>query len=143
MENTENLGHEQRQVRLNKLKALEAKGNAIRAEEDATDEAVRFIRENTPELLFSLRALEASLRPFLQKEKGNKKDLPELPRETLEELYEAIPEFAGVYDQDAILRLIQQTDGYRIPEPDRKKLEQIRKYAKEGDWNGLRGETGG
>ena len=118
---------------------LEADGNAIRAGEgERPDEAMRAIKEDTPKLIASLRELEASLRPFLQKADEPDEDLPELSREDLNELYEAIPEFIEVYDQDGILRLLQQTDGYRIPEDDRKKLEQVRKCAVGSDWNGLK-----
>ena len=104
----------------------------------AQEEALRFMREDTPKLLASLRELETSLRPFLQKADEPDEDLPELSQEELNELYEAIPEFIDVYDQDGILRLLQQTDGYRIPEADRKKLEQVRKCAVGSDWNGLK-----
>ena len=99
---------------------------------------MRAIKEKTPELLASLRELETSLRPFLQKADEPDEDLPELPREELNELYEAIPEFIEVYDQDGILRLLQQIDGYRIPEADREKLERVRKCAGNSDWNGLK-----
>ncbi|MBQ6735523.1 MAG: hypothetical protein IJR00_11535 [Lachnospiraceae bacterium] len=54
-----------------------------------------------------------------------------------EELYGAIPEFAAVYDQDGILGLLRQTEAYRIPDADRKTLEQIRKCVSSSDWNGL------
>ena len=64
-------------------------------------------------------------------------DAPEISREELDELYEAITEFAAVYDQESILGLLRQTDAYRIPDADRKKLEQIRKYVSNSDWNGL------
>ncbi|MBQ6733869.1 MAG: response regulator [Lachnospiraceae bacterium] len=117
----------------------EADGNEIRAGEGKrADEALRAIKEKTPELLASLRELETSLRPFLQKADEPDEDLPELSREELNELYEAIPEFVEVYDQDGILRLLQQIDGYRIPEADREKLEQLRKCAGNSDWNGLK-----
>ena len=43
---------------------------------------------------------------FLQKDDEADEDLPELSREELNELYEAIPEFIEVYDQDGILRLL-------------------------------------
>ncbi|MBR0090729.1 MAG: response regulator, partial [Lachnospiraceae bacterium] len=118
---------------------LEADSNAIRAGEgERADEALRAIKEKTPELLASLRELETSLRPFLQKADEPDEDLPELPREELNELYEAIPEFIEVYDQDGILRLLQQIDGYRIPEADCEKLERVRKCAGNSDWNGLK-----
>ncbi|MBR0092141.1 MAG: response regulator [Lachnospiraceae bacterium] len=111
--------------------------SADSGKEMSREEALHFMREETPKLLASLETLLGDLNPYFQKEEKADADAPEISREELDELYEAITEFAAVYDQESILGLLRQTDAYRIPDADRKKLEQIRKYVSNSDWNGL------
>ncbi|MBQ4417073.1 MAG: response regulator, partial [Butyrivibrio sp.] len=111
--------------------------SADNGKEMSREEALHFMREETPKLLSSLETLLGDLNPYFQKEEKADADAPEISREELDELYEAITEFAAVYDQESILGLLRQTDAYRIPDADRKKLEQIRKYVSNSDWNGL------
>ncbi|MBR0173539.1 MAG: response regulator [Lachnospiraceae bacterium] len=102
------------------------------------EEALRFIREETPKLLSSLQSLVADLNPYFKTEEKPDADAPEISGEELEEFYEAIPEFVAVYDQDGILRLLRQLEGYRLPETEQERIMLIRKYANTSDWNGLR-----
>ena len=117
---------------------LEASGDAVRADgTEQAGEAAGFIREQTPKLLSALNELEACLRPCFEADEAEDESLPAISREELEELYEAIPEFAEAYDQNGILKLLNQADGYRLPEDDRKRLARIRKAAQNSDWGGL------
>ena len=102
------------------------------------EDAVSFEREMTPRLLASLRSLGEALKPYFEKTDQTDEDLPLMEQEDLDALYEAIPEFAAVYDQDSILRLFKQAEGYRIPEAEQERFRQIQKYVKQSDWSALR-----
>ena len=105
------------------------------------EEAVRRVRAAVPELLASYRALIQVLRPYFgstEEEAPPAGALPEMGAEELAELYEAILEFAEMYDQDSIIRLLRQTEGYAIPEAERERLERIRKRVGDSDWGGLK-----
>ncbi|MBR5968869.1 MAG: hypothetical protein IK016_00835 [Lachnospiraceae bacterium] len=104
------------------------------------EEALRRVRAAAPQLLASYRALTEVLSPYfgtLSEEEGTEEDLPEISREELDELYEAVREFSDAYDQDAILRLLEQTKGYALPEADRERLKKVKELAAASDWSGL------
>ena len=104
------------------------------------EEALRRVRAAAPQLLASYRALTEVLSPYfgaLSEEEGTEEDLPEISREELDELYEAVREFSDAYDQDAILRLLEQAKGYALPEADRERLKKVKELAAASDWSGL------
>ncbi|MBQ6903975.1 MAG: hypothetical protein IJQ26_05590, partial [Lachnospiraceae bacterium] len=104
------------------------------------EEAIRRVRAATPRMIATYRQMTEILEPYfgaLQQEETDDTGLPGMEAEDLQELYEAVGEFAEIYDADGILRLLQQTDGYRVPEADRKKLEEIRKCVNNSDWAAL------
>ena len=118
-------------------KELEAYGNAVRNNSEGKEEAIHSIQEKTPELLSVLRELKDYLKPFFEKDRAGGEPLPEMTEEELDELFEAIREFAGLYDQDGILNLLTQTEGYAIPETEKERIEQIKKCAQNSDWSGV------
>ena len=80
--------------------------------------AIRRVREALPQLLADYRSLQDTLGTYfgpLQSEAQADDNLPEIDAEELQELYEAIAEFAGMYDADAISRLLQQTESSHSP----------------------------
>lgn len=101
------------------------------------EEAVRLEEELTPKLLMSYRALRELLEPFFA-EPEKEQDLPEMSVGELQELYDGIMEFAGIYAQDDILRLLGQAEAYRIPEEEQARMKQIRKCVKSSDWSALK-----
>ena len=107
-------------------------------ETKSQEEALLFIREETPKLLSSLQRLTVDLAPYFKKEEKADADVPEISPEELEEFYEAVAEFSGQYDQDGILGLLRQMEDYRIPQAERERVGQIEKCAKASDWNGLK-----
>ncbi|MBR0171662.1 MAG: hypothetical protein IJQ21_02610 [Lachnospiraceae bacterium] len=104
------------------------------------EEAIRRVREAAPRIIETYRGMTEIFEPYfgpLHREETADPELPEMDAEDLQELYEAVGEFAEIYDADGILRLLQQTDGYSVPADDRKKLEQIRKCVNSSDWSAL------
>ena len=106
------------------------------------EEAFRFVEEHTPQLLASLLELSASLKPYLEEASSAEEALPEMEPEELEELYEAVAEFAGMYDQDGIMRLFAQTEGYAAPAAEKERFERVRQCARDADWSGLKEALG-
>lgn len=97
------------------------------------------VREKTPKLLATYRELIPLLEPYfgtLQAEEADE-DLPEIDREELQELYEAIGEFAEIYDTDGILGMLRQTEGCAIPESERERIARIRESVTNSDWTAL------
>ena len=103
-------------------------------------EAIDEIKEKTPKLLEDYRALAKALMPALgiADAEEDDADKPEMAPEELQELYEAILEFAEGYDQDAIGMLLQQTKDYRIPEAEKARFSKVEKAAHASDWEALR-----
>ena len=69
-------------------------------------------------------------------------DLPEMDAEELQELYEAIAEFAEIYDADGIGKMLQQTEGYAVPEVERERFAKVKAAAASSDWNALKAVLG-
>lgn len=103
------------------------------------EEAIRRVKAVTPAVLASYRELTSVLEPYfgaLHKEEDDP-DLPEMELEELQELYEAIGEFAELYDTDGILSMLRQTEGYAIPKAERERFRKIQECVKNSDWTAL------
>ena len=107
------------------------------------EEAIRRVRAATPAIMASYRGLIEALQPYFgepeqESDAEADTDLPEMETEELQELYEAIAEFAEIYDADGIEKMLQQTAGFRVPEAEREKIARIRECVKNSDWNELK-----
>ena len=111
------------------------------------DEAAALIREKTPALLEEYRAVAGALKKMTGAEDeaaGEDLTLPEADADELEELYEAVGEFAQMYDLDSIDMLVGQMEkGFRMPESERERFGKLKKAVRESDWDVLREITGG
>lgn len=91
----------------------------------------------------SYRGLIEALQPYFgepeqESDTEADTDLPEMEAKELQELYEAIAEFAEIYDADGIEKMLQQTAGFRVSEAEREKIARIRECVKNSDWNELK-----
>ena len=104
------------------------------------EEAIRRVQEATPLMIEAYTALKDALQSYFgntEESPAPDAELPEMEQEELDELFEAIREFAGMYDQDGILNLLTQAEGYAIPETEKERIEQIKKCAQNSDWSGV------
>lgn len=103
------------------------------------EEAIRRVKNATPALIETYRGLTRLLEPYFGALQGGTEDadLPEMDLEELQELYEAIGEFAEIYDADGITGMLRQTEGYAIPESERDKVARIKACVQNSDWSAL------
>lgn len=110
-------------------------------EEMTREEAIREIREKTPQLLADYRALAAQLAVFFgETEEAAQDDRPEMDMDELTELYEGLLEFAESYDLDSADMLLQQAKEYRIPEAEKERFAKIEQCVRDSDWDTLKQE---
>ena len=104
------------------------------------EEAIKEIRELTPELLKDYRALAAELAATFGIDAGSDEadDREEIDPEELQELYEGILEFAEGYDLDSIDLLLKQADAYAIPEAEKERFDKVKRLVRDSDWEGLK-----
>ena len=111
---------------------LEESGDAVQKGEGTRE----FIDENTPVLVSMMGELREALTGFLEKDIEDK-ELSPVSADELDELYEAVSEFLSIYDQDGILRLLDELEEHTVPDSEKDKIEKIRKCATGSDWKGL------
>ncbi|MCR5347328.1 MAG: Hpt domain-containing protein, partial [Fretibacterium sp.] len=90
-------------------------------------------------LLERCRALGAALSPLYasEKEQHSGEDLPLISEDELREAYNSIREFASSLDADSMTYALEYLDGFRIPESERERVEQIRRAAGSFDWDSV------
>ena len=104
------------------------------------EEAIAEIREKTPKLLEDYRLLAGKLCEELGIGSASAEadaDKPEMEAEELQELYEAVLEFAEGYDIDSIDALLVQAKDYRIPDGEKERFANMERCVRDSDWDGL------
>ena len=109
-----------------------------------SQDAIREIKETAPQLLADYRALALALSErygFAVRSRDDADeddDREEIAPEELQELYEAVAEFAEIYDLDSIDRLLRQAKDYKMPEAERERFAKLEACARESDWDGMK-----
>ena len=85
-------------------------------------------------LLERYRALGAALSPLYAQEKGTQGDLPLISDKELSEAYQSIREFAENLDEESAEYALTYLDGFRIPESELERVEQLRAAIRGFDW---------
>ena len=88
-------------------------------------------------LLARYRALGVALSPLYasEKEARNEEALPLISDDELREAYDSIREFAASLDADSVAYAVEYLDGFRIPEDERERVEQLRAAVRSFDWD--------
>ncbi|MBQ9564292.1 MAG: response regulator, partial [Synergistaceae bacterium] len=86
-------------------------------------------------LLERYRSLGASLSPLYAPVKRADEELPLISDDELREAYDSIRDFAASFDSDSMADALEYLDGFRIPEGERERVEQIRRAVDGFDWN--------
>ena len=102
--------------------------------DESSDESIKQIKERTPGLLEEYRAYKVKLTNFFG---GDDKDLPEITPEDLNEIYEAIKEFAYSFDIDSIDKIIEEARKFKIPYEEKSRFEAIETAVRNMDWDEL------
>ncbi len=91
------------------------------------------IHDFTPELLANYRSYLDKLAPLYKQDENAELITPE----KLYEAYEAIKEFAGMFDSDSIDGIMSMLREYRIPDDEAERFNVIASCADAADWSGL------
>ena len=100
---------------------------------DLSDASLKDIEELTPKLLADYRRLKEELSPMFAEDEN----LPEISAGDLQEMYEAIREFAYSFDIDAIDGVMGQAKNYKIPEAEKARFEAVDTAVRNMDWEAL------
>ena len=85
-------------------------------------------------LLERYRALGAALSPLYAPAKETQGELPLISENELSEAYQSIREFAENMDADSAEYALSYLDGFRIPEGEQERVEQLRNAVRGFDW---------
>ncbi|MCR4818139.1 MAG: response regulator, partial [Fretibacterium sp.] len=133
-----------------KVHALKSTSRAIGAEElgalaeklelagKAGDEAA--LDAELDGLLARYRALGEALSPLYApaQEARSKEALPLISEEELREAYDSIREFTANLDADSITYALDYLGGFRVPEGEKERVEQLRAAARSFDWDRIK-----
>ncbi|MBQ7581658.1 MAG: response regulator, partial [Lachnospiraceae bacterium] len=123
-------------------KQLEDAGNRIaedireKKEADLVDAQAQMLRVKTQKLLEDYRAFTGVLEPFFggETEGETTEYYPEISREELAEVFEAILEFTEIFDIDSIDNLMRQLDEYSIPGEEQQRVNALKTAVRNSDW---------
>ena len=113
--------------------AQELSRDAAHLEDCGNSEDVDEIAAKTPKLLEDYRVYLDRLAPLYAQDE----DAEEIDPEKLHEAYEAIKEFASMFDSDSIDGIMSMLREYRIPESESERFNVIASCADSADWGGL------
>ena len=77
-------------------------------------------------LLERYRALGAALSPLYASAKATNEELPLISDDELRETYDSIRDFAANFDSDSMAYALEYLDGFRIPEGEQERVQQLR-----------------
>ncbi len=86
-------------------------------------------------LLERYRALGAALSPLYAPEKKSDEELPLISDDELQETYDSIRDFAANFDSDSMAYALEFLDGFRIPEGEKERVEQLRRAIDGFNWS--------
>ena len=113
--------------------AQELSRDAAHLEDCGNSEDTEEIAAKTPKLLEDYRVYLDRLAPLYAQDE----DAEEIDPEKLHEAYEAIKEFASMFDSDSIDGIMSMLREYRIPESEAERFNVIASCADSADWGGL------
>ncbi|MBQ7559387.1 MAG: Hpt domain-containing protein, partial [Synergistaceae bacterium] len=113
--------------------ASELSSQAMYLEDCGNNNDVDSIKDLTPDLLANYESYVAKLSPLYKQNENAEL----IPIEKLYEAYEAIKEFASMFDSDSIDGIISMLREYRIPDDEAEKFNIIASCADSADWSGL------
>ena len=117
--------------------ATELSEKARRLEDAGNNCYCNEIEECTGPMLELYKSFLQSLSPLLPKEKADSEKPPISPEE-LEEAWGAMWEAVASFDYDSLGFMLEELEGYRLPEGEAAKLRQVKEAAAAPDWEKLR-----
>ena len=113
--------------------AIELSKQAAYLEDCGNNNDTSSIADLTPDLLANYKSYYGKLEPLYKQDDNTEM----ISIEKLYEAYEAIKEFATMFDSDSIDGIIEMLRGYKIPEEEADKFNIIASCSDSADWSGL------
>ena len=107
---------------------------AERMENAGNDGDTAALEKDMDELIANYRALAKALSPLKDKQETDE-SLPLIPKEKLNEAYDAIRELSGMFDNESISFVLDSLSGYRIPEPEDERVNALKNAVSRFDWD--------
>ncbi len=117
--------------------AMDISGQAAYLEKCGDDENLAEISELTPKLLSDYRSFSDKLKALISEINGSDDDLPEIDSAALSEAYAGIKEYVDAFDFDSADSILEMLKGYRIPDEEKARYEQITDMIMKLDHDGL------
>ncbi len=92
------------------------------------------IDANTAKLLEDLRAFKDKLAPLRSDDQAKDDDLEDIPEDVLKDAYHALKEIIPQMDYDSVDMIIGELKGYKLPDKDKEKFDQLALLLKQYDW---------
>ena len=116
--------------------AGELSERAKRMEDAGNSGYINEIRDNTPPLLALYQSYEKTLAPLRNDGPPETEKAP-IDAAMLAEAFDAMREFAAVFDDDSLQMVMTTLDGYRLPEPEAARYDEIKKALNRLDWESV------
>ncbi len=116
--------------------ADELSERAKRLEDAGNSGYINEIKDGTAALLELYLSYESKLAPLIAKPVDTT-DKPLISDEDLSEALESLKEASSMFDYDSVTFVLEELDGYRLPESQTERFKTIREAASKLDWDGL------
>lgn len=117
-----------------KAEKLEHQGNLLQESGQEDTDLKNSVVEETKELLADYRDLHEKLAAVFQTTDETDENAEEISADELHQIYDAILEFASVYDLDSIDLLMKKVKACRIPGSEKEKCQELEKHVRNVDW---------
>ena len=105
----------------------------VASEEDGTNEG--YIKIHTPKLLNLYRSYKDKLSALEEDVSDDDTNKNPISKDDLTDAYAAIIELIESVDYETAEELIKSLDNYALPQNEKKKFSELKKYASAFDWN--------
>ena len=106
---------------------------AKRMEDAGNAGEIEKIKVETPALLSIYRSFAEKLAPLCPPKQREEEKMP-IDEATLREAYDTLKEFVASFDYDNAMFVLESLDGYRLPEDEEKRYQNIRTALEKLDW---------
>ena len=100
-------------------------------------ENVAFIQAHTEEMLDKYGAYLDVLAPLNDLNKVDDSEKEPIAEEELKEAYDALKEVVPMMDYDSVETILEQVNAYRLPEEDKKRMDELSRLLKQFEWENM------
>ena len=106
-------------------------------EDAGNKENISFIQEHTEEMLEKYGEYLDILAPLNDLNKVDDSEKEPIPEDELKEAYDALKEVVPMMDYDSVEMILEQVNSYRLPDEDKKRMEELDRLLKQFEWDNM------